>query len=33
MPVLEKGFYLNALSSVVSDIFLSWKQMTLLLEW
>lgn len=29
LPVPEKDFYSNALSSVVSDIFLSCKQMTL----
>lgn len=32
LPVLGKDFCSNALSSAVSDIFLSCKQMTLLLE-
>lgn len=32
LPVPGMDFYLNALSSVVTDIFLSGKRVTLLLE-
>lgn len=32
LPVPKKDFYLNALSSAVSDISPNYKQMTLLLE-